>query len=350
MLHLQLGAADLCRVRFADRLHPVGTALLAGQWLRDPTVAVMAPSLAERAAAVEADGAAQAATAILRHLLPDRGRLPDFVTPWDGLESVAAGLEAIRATPARRVRAEVTASYADAAPSPLRRRFAAADPEVLDLFGGAVRTWFDAVLAPHWPDLVAAHRQQVTCASQRLARHGLAGLLEGLHPAIRWREPVLEVRTWWHGELTGTGHGLILLPSPLAGPRPRVLVEPGRPILLVYPAPMPRPAASAGVDSLGRLLGTTRALVLRRLAGDGELTTTMLARAVGISLSSTSEHATALRSAGLIASERDGGAVRHQLTPLGAHLLGAGPEASMPYSSAAWPSVGQAAGRPPALP
>lgn len=92
---------------------------------------------------------------------------------------MAAGLEAIRAAPARRVRAEVTESYADAAATPLRRRFAAADPEVLDLFGQAVRTWFDVVLAPHWPDLVSTHRQQVTCASQRLALHGLAGLFGG---------------------------------------------------------------------------------------------------------------------------------------------------------------------------
>ncbi|RLP92132.1 transcriptional regulator [Micromonospora sp. BL4] len=350
MLRLELGPADLCRVRFADRLHPVGTALLASQWLRDPTVAVMAPSLAEHAMAVEAAGVAQAATAILRHLLPGRGSLPDFVTPFDGAESVAAGLEAMRATPARRVRAEVTATYADVTASPLRRRFAAADPELLDLFGGAVHTWFEAVLAPHWPDLVAGHRQQVACASQRLVRHGLASLFNGLHPAIRWREPVLEVRTWWHGELTGAGHGLVLVPSPLAGPRPRVLVEPGRPILLVYPVPMPRRAASAAVDRLGRLLGTTRALVLRRLAEDGGLTTTVLARAVGISLSSTSEHATALRAAGLIASERDGGAVRHHLTPLGTHLLGAGSEMPAPDLSAECPTAGQAAGRPPGLP
>ncbi|MBM0233648.1 helix-turn-helix transcriptional regulator [Micromonospora sp. STR1_7] len=346
MLRLQLGPADLCRVRFADRLHPVGTALLAGQWLRDPTVVAMAPALAERAVAVEGTGVAQAATAVLRHLLPDRGRLPDFVTPFDGLESVAAGLEAIRATPARRVRAEVTEAYADTTVTPLRRRFAAADPEVLDLFGGAVRTWFDAVLAPHWPDLVSAYRQHVTCASQRLARYGLGGLFAGLHPAIRWREPVLEVQTWWSGDRTGTGHGVMLLPSPLAGPRPRVLVEPGHPILLVYPAPMPLVSAAHAGDSLGRLLGTTRALVLRRLADEGGLTTTALSRVVGVSLSSASEHATALRAAGLIASEREGGAVRHHLTPLGAQLLG-GPGAD---SSAASPSAGQAAGWAPFLP
>ncbi|MGC4745790.1 ArsR/SmtB family transcription factor [Micromonospora sp. DT201] len=346
MLRLQLGSADLCRVRFADRLHPVGTALLAGQWLRDPTVAAMAPALAERAAAVGSTGAAQAATAMLQHLLPARGRLPDFVTPFAGRESIEAGLEAIRATPAQRIRAEATAAYAQAAVTPLRQRFAAADPEVLDLFGGAVRTWFDAVLAPHWSDLVSAYRQQVTCASQRLAQHGLDGLFAGLHPAIRWREPVLEVRTWWDGDLLGTGHGLILLPSPLAGPRPRVLVEPGHPILLVYPAVMVARGATAGADSLGRLLGVTRALVLRRLAAEGGLTTTVLSRAVGISLSSASEHATALRSAGLVASEREGGAVRHHLTVLGAELL----RGSSGDSSEGWLPSDQAAGWRSVLP
>ncbi|MFG1839219.1 ArsR/SmtB family transcription factor [Micromonospora sp. NPDC049175] len=341
MLRLQLGPADLCRVRFADRLHPVGIALLAGQWLRDPTVAALAPALAERAAAVERTGAARAATATLRHLLPARGRLPDFVTPWSGNQSVEAGLEAIRATPAQRIRAEATASYAQTAVTPLRRRFAAADPEVLDLFGGAVRTWFDAVLAPLWSDLTAAYGQQVTCASQRLAQHGLDGLFAGLHPEIRWRQPVLEVRTWWSGNLSGTGHGLILLPSPLAGPRPRVLVQPDRPILLVYPTVLPTLGATTGGDSLGRLLGATRALVLRRLAVDGGMTTTVLSQAVGISLSSASEHATALRSAGLVASEREGGAVRHHLTALGAELSS---------GSSGGSTARQAAGRRPVLP
>ncbi|GLZ57471.1 helix-turn-helix transcriptional regulator [Micromonospora sp. NBRC 107095] len=340
MLRLKLGSADLCRVRFADRLHPVGIALLAGQWLRDPMVAALAPTLAERAAAAEGTAAAQAATAILRHLLPDRGRLPDFVTPFDGLESVEAGLEAIRATPARRVRAEVTMAYADTSVSPLRRRFAAADPEVLDLFGGAVRTWFGAVLEPHWAELTSAYHQQVAAASQRLAHHGVASLFAGLHPSIRWREPVLEVRTWWDGDLPGTGHGMILLPSPLAGPRPRVLVEQGHPVLLVYPVVMPTLGARADHDSLGRLLGVTRALVLRRLAAGGGLTTTVLSQAAGISLSSASEHACALRTAGLVASAREGGSVRHHLTALGAELL-RGPSGD-PRES--WPTAGQAGG------
>ncbi|SCL19253.1 DNA-binding transcriptional regulator, ArsR family [Micromonospora rhizosphaerae] len=158
---------------------------------------------------------------------------------------------------------------------------------------------------------------------------GLEGLFRGLHPAIRWRPPVLEVRTWWGGEMAGTGQGLVLLPSPLAGPLPRVLVEPRRPVLLVYPVAMPRRAADPAAEPLGRLLNGTRAAVLRRLAEPGRHTTTALARAVGVSLSSASEHATALRAAGLITTDRTGAAVQHRLTPLGAHLLGEFPGAAV---------------------
>ncbi|MFI0792869.1 ArsR/SmtB family transcription factor [Micromonospora rubida] len=325
MLRLRLRSADLRRIRFADRLHPVGTALLASQALCGPPVGVTAPVLAGRATEVAGDDAVRAATAALRHLLPAQGRLPDFLTPLDGLESVAAGLDAIRATPARRIRADVTVAYADLRPSPLRRRLAAADPQVLDLLARATSTWFEAVLAPHWADLALAHRHQVAAAAECYATAGLDGLLGSLHPLIRWRAPVIEVDTWWSADLPGTGHGLILLPSPLAGSRPRVLVEPGRPVLLVYPVAIGSPVASSApeVDPLARLLGRTRAAVLRRLAEPGTHTTTALARATGISLASASEHASALRGAGLVATDRVGGAVRHRLTPLATHLLNA---------------------------
>lgn len=322
MLRLHLRSADLCRVRFVDRLHPVGTAMLACQALHDPATAAMAPDLVAAAGTATSVRGVRAAATSLRHLLPARGRLPDFLTPFDGLDSVAAGLAAIRSTPARRVREEVTAAYAEAAVTPLRRGFAAADPAVLDLFGRALDTWFGAVLAPHWSTLTTVHQRQLADAAHRLARGGLAGLLDGLHPAIRWRPPVLEVRTWWSGEVTGTGEGMVLLPSPVAGPLPRVLVEPGRPVLLVYPAAMPARATDPAADPLAGVLGATRAAVLRRLAEPGPHTTTALARGVGIGLSTASEHATALRAAGLLTTERDGGAVRHRLTPLGAHLLG----------------------------
>jgi Helix-turn-helix domain len=53
-------------------------------------------------------------------------------------------------------------------------------------------------------------------------------------------------------------------------------------------------------------------------------TTTELADRVGISLAAASQHASVLRDAGLITTRRQGSAVLHVLTPLGAELLRAG--------------------------
>ena len=53
---------------------------------------------------------------------------------------------------------------------------------------------------------------------------------------------------------------------------------------------------------------------------DTPLTTTALARSVGISNSSASEHATVLRGAELLISERHGNQVIHRTTELGAAL------------------------------
>jgi DNA-binding transcriptional ArsR family regulator len=76
-------------------------------------------------------------------------------------------------------------------------------------------------------------------------------------------------------------------------------------------------AADAGVE---RLIGRTRAAVLRRVARVGRHTTSTIARDLRISVSSSSEHLSALRAAGLVSSERSGGAVVHRATALGTRL------------------------------
>ncbi|MEU4424507.1 DUF5937 family protein [Actinoplanes sp. NPDC024001] len=311
MLRLWLTPADLTRIRFADRLHPSGTVLLASQALRQPTVAASLPTLARRVAV------SAPAVRPLHHLMPVKGFVPDFMTPWEGLASIEDGLAAIRSTPASRVRAEVSAAYAHTTASAARRLFAAGDPEVLDTLVTAMRSYFHQVLAPDWPALNRTHREVVREAANRYAMAGADGLLAGLHRAIRWREPVLEIDTWQDGEARLGGHGLMLLPSPFAGPRPRVMVLPGWPALVVYPVePATVPDRRPPVDPLSGLFGRTRAAVLIQTTRPGRHTTSSIARQVGISVSSSSEHLSALREAGLVVSRRDGGAVVHRATAL----------------------------------
>jgi len=317
MLRLWLRPADLTQIRFADRLHPAGTVLLASQALRQQPVAAALPALARRVAS------AAPVLQPLHHLLPSQGFVPDFMTPWAGLGSIEEGLDAIRSTPAKRVRAEVSAAYADVTVSTARRRFAAADPQVLDTLVSAMRSYFHQVLAPDWPALQRTHRRFVGEAASRYALSGADGVLMDLHGAIRWRAPVLEVDTWQDGEVRLGGHGLLLVPSPFAGPRPRVLVAPDRPALMVYP--VEPPAVPAGrrtaSDPLAGLFGRTRSAVLIQAARPGRHTTSTIARQAGISVSSSSEHLSALRAAGLISSRREGGAIVHRATTLGRDLV-----------------------------
>src|SRR5207253_1736591 len=75
---------------------------------------------------------------------------------------------------------------------------------------------------------------------------------------------------------------------------------------------------------LPALIGPTRAKILAATANAGGTTTTDLARRVGVSVSSASEHAAVLRNAGLLVTTRIGGAVHHTTTALGEQLLLAG--------------------------
>jgi DNA-binding transcriptional ArsR family regulator len=110
---------------------------------------------------------------------------------------------------------------------------------------------------------------------------------------------------------------LLLAPSYFAI-APAVAHLPSQCTVLTYPMYLgDRPTGSA--DALAPLLGHTRAAVLATLRAPA--TTTALADRAGVSLSSASQHTTALRNAGLISTTRQGIAVQHALTPLGAALL-----------------------------
>jgi hypothetical protein len=312
MLRVWLSPADLGRVRIAGGPHPLGTAVLATQALRDPAVAATVPGPAGRFR--------RAAPALgpLLHLLPAHGVLPDFLTPRVDTDSIDDCLEAVRAAPARRIRSEVGAACGHLRPTAPRRRFAAADPELVDAVVVSLRHLFHAVLAPDWPLLLRAYRRDVTEIGQRYALSGVDGVLAGLHPAVRWRSPVLEIDTCRRPvDLRPGGHGVLLYPSPFAGPRPRVLAEPGRPLLVVVPSAAP---VRSGGDPLADLMGRTRAAVLRAASRPGRHTTSTIARDVAVSLSSASEHLCALRAAGLVMATRDGSAVVHHATALGRGL------------------------------
>jgi DNA-binding transcriptional ArsR family regulator len=193
--------------------------------------------------------------------------------------------------------------------------------------------YHDVAVAPYWSRL----RSHLEVERERAGRTLLDGGVERLFGSLPgsglcWQSPVLTVHSAWdrpddQGEdYKLDGRGILLAPSVFFGPHAVYCRNLGgdRPDLLVYPAaPEPVQAARLWTDpsdpTLSTLLGSTRAKVLAAVAGGGS--STDLARRAGISLPSASEHARVLREGGLVRTERQGSAVRHRLTALGAQLL-----------------------------
>jgi DNA-binding transcriptional ArsR family regulator len=231
-------------------------------------------------------------------------------------------LEVVRATPRSVLREEVPLSWRSAArPPSWLRALADGDPESVETVVRALRDFYQACVAPCWPQIVATFRADIADRIPVLATGGLAAVLGTLHSDLTWRDNGLE-RSGRPGQFSLDGGGVKLIPSVLWTGPPVFASQPaelgGNGILY---AAQPAPTASEtgqSADLVG-LLGRTRAAVLQALRAP--LSTRELAASTGTSAPSASEHASALRAAGLVHTVRRGRSVSHSLTPLGRSLL-----------------------------
>ncbi len=222
----------------------------------------------------------------------------------------------------------------------LRRLEALSPGGVPRLMGKVLRAYHAASIAEDWPRLLRHLDMDLAYRARLLLSRGVGGALATLHPTIRWRSPCLEVnaRCYRDGEVDLAGRGLVLVPSVFVWPHPVFLLDgAGRPVL-VYPAhdpfaffwPADAPADAPAGGALAAVLGRTRAAMLETIAMSAGCSASELARGLGIGLPAVARHLNVLRSAGLLATHRQGRAVRHSATDLGAQLLhgaGAGPGA-----------------------
>jgi hypothetical protein len=252
----------------------------------------------------------------------------DLVTLTGEVPTIEAGVQALHRIPREHMLVEM--EHADRRNRLPAAAWPLAEAEARQELAEAVQAAYQVLVHPYWARISARmHAEQAACR-RTLDREGGARLLASLQgPQISWRPPVLEVQMPGQGDMYLRGQGLTLVPSVFVGRDPSLLENPNdmteapRLILPVrgggtghghlWDGPRRRGAA------LAALVGRNRAAVLRSIA-DG-CTTSELARRAGISIASASQHASVLRGAGLIASRRQGGAVMHVLTPLGAELL-----------------------------
>jgi DNA-binding transcriptional ArsR family regulator len=351
MLRLQFSASDLARVRLRGTLGPLPETLLALRALRSPRDAGPLTEWRRRVL-----GRLPPAAAVARLLPPGWTAADVFAlvgaasTVEQGLASLRreVGLAAAPAGPASAASGPASAASAPAGPAsapralieddeppgrvPAGRLLAsrAGSPDGLDRLAALLAVSYDLAVAPHWPAMRAHLDAERATRARVLADGGIDRLFATLHPALRWRPPVLELPAWPRAESGGVidfrlaGRGLDVVPSVFCRDTPEAyLPADGGPGVLIYPVPdhatALREPSGEVPDGLAGLVGPTRAAVLAALAGGS--TTGEVARRLRISPAGASQHATVLRRAGLILSTRRGNNVLHTLTPLGTALL-----------------------------
>ncbi len=266
---------------------------------------------------------------ILTRLARSQGYSPDFLTPAPEGGGLDDGLEVLQATPRSQLRADMGRLAEETTLPPWAVSIADGSADTMRQIAGGIRDYYSDALHPHWQVIRSHIRADRNKRADLVVDGGMEALLGNLHSTVTWRSPVLEVSYPVDRDLYLEGRGLALVPSFFCWQYPITLADPGRQPALVYPvertldwnaagekwADAPRPG------SLVALLGRTRAAVLRTIADTPCLNTSELARMTGISLAGASQHATVLREAGLVVTQRRQGSAMHRLSPRGAILL-----------------------------
>ena len=317
MVAIALPADAVAHIRFA--VSCLWEVLAGARILRDPGVPAVHRRWADRARP------ALAATTLLRHLVaPTGGWTPDFLTPAPA--GLAADLDrelaGLRAVPAELVRTQLDLMPGGRPPA-VRALYA--DP-VAGLTGLAdeIAGFWVAAIAPDWPRMRALLDAEVQRRARRLAEDGSAGLLNDLHPRVRWAGGTLRIDSrHCTAPDVPAGTGLVLIPSIVVWAAV-LSVTAGDVPQLAYPArgvATLGEAASPAADALGAVLGRGRARVLAELSRP--LSTTELAGRTGLTPGGVSQHLTTLRAAGLVVTHRQGRALLNTRTPVAEALLAA---------------------------
>ena len=322
VLRIHFTERDMSRVTVTD--DPLWETVLAAHQLNGPAPAAFGAWRRRLAHAEEPAARLRPAVRVLRTLAPPAaGYFPDFLTPEAGCEGLATGLDALHGTPPPRLADELARAFHGRRPPPWVRDLARGDRRSLRELGGALRLVHRTVVGPDWTGARSAVDVDRALRARALRDGGTHGLLRSLRPVMRWRAPVLEMDYPESRDLHLEGRGLRLVPSRFCWGKPVALADPSLPPVVVYPAHQEPAVADVGPgDPLSVLLGRTRARVLVTL--DEARTTGETARLLDLAASSASEHLSALRAAGLIASRRMDGRVLHVRTGLGLGLVNGG--------------------------
>ncbi|MGX1883835.1 ArsR/SmtB family transcription factor [Streptomyces sp. NPDC055287] len=336
MLRIHFTTEDLNRLRVAARPDPMWEIVNSLHLLQNRQGAlVFDPWRREARAAIARAGLSRTVTSLHR-LCPCAAYLPDFLTPGRGIPDLETGLDQVLSTPVTRMGAELGQLFANGPVPTVARRLAEGDVESLERLGDALRRYYAVAVEPYLGVITSAVDADRPVRAEAALSSGPEGLL-ATYEDFAWRDDgVLETGYPVDRELELRGRSLTMIPSFFCIRHPVALADEELPPVLVHPVtPDPGwlvlarghgadgPGARAAGLPVAQLIGHTRAAVLEVLGRP--MTTTQLGGVLRLALSTASRHATVLREAGLVASERRGSRIVHRRTPLGEAIMNGGP-------------------------
>lgn len=323
MLELVFTVPDLSQLRFA--YSPLWELVASFRVLYTPARhALHAPWITQaRQQLADSELAGSPDLALMRAMVPGNGYIPDFLTPppTTPLPDLQDELETLLATPASLIRSDLEPVGLEAYKRQSRAKmndlvggFYDQPRRTLRRLVGTLRTYWDLVLAPHWPRIRTLLDADLSYRTGRLARGGQTLLFADLHPQIEWADTVLRIHKKYRYRIELAGRGLVLVPSAMAWPSVMTMPPPWQPTLIYPPRGVATlwEAGKVAPDGLGRLLGETRANLMVALSGP--VSTGDLARQLEVTPAAVSQHLGVLRSAGLVSTERRGRHALHMRT------------------------------------
>jgi hypothetical protein len=253
-----------------------------------------------------------------------RHYMPDLLTPTPTslATSLDDDLERLLDTPPAVVRAQLEHLRGRWTP---RLQGLYDEPARLSEVADQIAAYWELCLAPYWARITTVNEAEVFGRGRQLAGEGTAAVLNDLHERVRWDGAELTVSgTRCFGAQALDGGGLCLVPSVFVWPSVLVVADdetaqlayPSRGVATVWEGGFPAAPALEGI------LGRSKARLIAAL--HSPLSTTAVARELDLSVSSVSEHLTALRAAGLVTTRRAGRSTLNTRTPLGDALLTGG--------------------------
>ncbi|MEV0390660.1 transcriptional regulator [Nonomuraea sp. NPDC050643] len=255
-------------------------------------------------------------TALLVDTALGHGWMADFCTPApaEHERGFAEELDVVRRTPPEVALEDVAVSVRGSLPAELYRSDLAG--RMADLLEWV---WTRTVL-PDWPRRRRVMEADMIARTAQLGQGGWAAALEDLRPGMRWLgDSRLRINARDHPPREISGARLLFVP--VTPPHAWVAWDEPHRYAVIYPCSgvLAEPERAPVPESLGRLLGTARAMVLVLLATPKS--TTQLVALTGQGLGSVGGHLRVLLDARLVRRRRAGRSVLYYRTEAGDALV-----------------------------